>query len=76
MASASFLLMLGTAGFAVAAVASIARQFDRHSRAFTYSVAIGMFVGLTSVGAEILQEKMAPEEKQEESLVVSLLTRR
>ena len=75
MVSPSILLIIGIAGFAVAAVASIGLQFGGHSRAFTYSLALGMLVGIISVGARIMLDQAAPSEV-EESFIMSLFTKR
>ena len=76
MVSPSFLLIVAVAGFAVAFVASIGLQFDRHSRALTNALAVGLLFGIISVGAHILLSETAPSEEDEKSLIVSLLTKR
>lgn len=76
MVSPSLLLIFAVVGFAVAAVASIGLQFGRHSRTLTYSLAVGLFLGIISVGAQVLINETAPSEEEEESFIGSLLTKR
>ena len=71
----NFLLITAVAGFAVAAVAAIGLQFGRHSRAFIYSLVVGLLLGSIAVGAQVLLEQTVPDE-EEESFILSLLRRR
>lgn len=68
MASVSFLLITAVAGFAVTAVAAISLQFGRHSRAFTYSLVLGLLFGSISLGAQLLLEQTVSDEEEESSI--------
>jgi hypothetical protein len=73
VASPSFLL-IAAAGFAVAAVASICMQFGRYTRATSCALAVGILLGILSVGSQLLLQTTAHE--QEEPFIVTLLANR
>ena len=68
MASMSFLLITALVGFAMTAVAAISLQFGRHSRAFTYSLVLGVLLGGISLGAQLLLEQTVSDDDEESSI--------
>lgn len=70
----SFILVIAVVGFAVAAIAAICMQFSGNSsRLVGYSLALGMALGVVSVGTLLVLDQTSADE-EEKSLMVLLLT--